>query len=226
MLERSSPFVNRILRLLTLAAVLAPTLPAIAAAEPRLFGFDKSHSEVGFDIRHFFTKVHGRFNDYAGSIAYDPGNLEASTVSVSIADSSIYTANDRRDSDLRSPNFFDVAKNPTITFKSTKVIPGKDASHFQVAGDLNMHGVTKPVTLDVEFLGMGPVAVSGRSMGTQAGFVGKTTIKREDWGITWNRTLDQGGMMLGEDVEITLNIAAVSQDKPAAPAAAPAADKK
>lgn len=218
---------NRILRLLTLVAALAPTLPALAAAEPRLFGFDKSHSEIGFDIRHFFTKVHGRFNDYAGSISYDPAHLEASTVSVSIADSSIYTANERRDSDLRGPDFFDVTKSPTMTFKSTKVIPGKDASHFQVAGDLTMRGVTKPVTLDVEFLGMGPVAISGRSMGTQAGFVGKTTIKRQDWGLTWNRTLDQGGMMLGDDVEITLNIAAVSQEKPpAAPAAAPAPEKK
>ncbi|HEY6866933.1 MAG TPA: YceI family protein [Candidatus Eisenbacteria bacterium] len=217
---------TRFLPPLTLAAVLALSLAPLAAAEPQNFGFDKAHSEVGFDIRHIFTKVHGRFNDYSGSVSYDPANLTASSVEVSIADSSIYTANERRDNDLRSPNFFDVAKNPAITFKSTKIIPGKDANHFQVVGDLGMHGTTKPVTLDVEFLGVGPVGVNGHSMGMQAGFIGKTTIKRQDWGITWNRTLDQGGMMLGDDVEITLNIAAVSLDKSPSAPAAPAAEKK
>jgi polyisoprenoid-binding protein YceI len=218
------------------AAATAPTAaptttPAAAttATGPKTFVFDRAHTEIGFNIRHFFNKVHGRFNDYGGQFTYDPSNVSASTVEVTIADSSIYTANDRRDADLRSPNFFEVAKYPAITFKSTKVIPGKDENHFQVVGDLDMHGVKKPVTLDVEMLGMGPVAIGGRAMGVQAGFSASSTIKRQDWGITWNRTLDQGGVMLGDDVEIVISVAARTQDQPPPQAAAPAtppADKK
>ena len=210
----------RLHRILPLAVLLSLTTAALAAAEPITMVFDRAHSEIGFNIRHFFNKTHGRFKDFSGTIAYDPGTLAASSVEVSIVDSTIDTANERRDGDLRSDNFFDVAKYPTITFKSTKVIPGKDATHFQVVGDFNMHGVTKPVTLDVEQLGFGAVGIGGHAMGTQAGFYATTTIKRQDWGITWNRTLDQGGVMLGEDVDIVLSIAAKTPE-PARPAGAP-----
>ena len=217
----------RLHRILPLTALLSLTVAALAVAEPVTLVYDRAHSEIGFNIRHIFNKTHGRFKDFSGTIVYDAANLAASTVEVSIVDSTIDTANERRDSDLRSENFFDVAKYPAITFKSTKVIPGKDAAHFRVTGDFNMHGVIKPVTLDVELLGVGPVGVGGRSMGTQAGFYATTTVKRQDWGITWNRTLDQGGVMLGDDVEIVLSIAAKTPEapKPATPAAA-ASDKK
>ena len=214
---------NRILRVLPSVALLVLAGASLAAAEPVTMVFDRAHSEMGFNIRHIFNKTHGRFKDFSGTIVLDPAKLTSSTVEVSIADSTIDTANDRRDGDLRSDNFFDVAKYPTITFKSTKVIPGKDANHFQIAGDFNMHGVTKPVTLDVEMLGFGPVAVNGHSMGTQAGFLATTTIKRQDWGIVWNKTLDQGGVMLGDDVDIVLSVAAMT---PPPPRPAPTADKK
>ena len=152
-------------RILSLAALAA--FAAAASAEPRTYQIDPAHSEVGFDIRHFFAKVHGRFDDYSGTIIFDPANLAASTVEVAIRDSSIDTAQEKRDKHLRSQDFFWVEKYPALTFKSTKVIPGPDSSHFQVAGDLTIRGITKPVTLDVEYLGMGRVAIGGNSLGTQ-----------------------------------------------------------
>jgi polyisoprenoid-binding protein YceI len=212
---------NRILRVLPTAAFFILATASLAAAEPVTMVFDRAHSEVGFNIRHFFNKTHGRFKDFSGSIVFDPGQLAASTVEVSIVDSTIDTANERRDGDLRGENFFDVAKYPTMTFKSTKVIPGKDANHFQVQGDFTLRGVTKPMTLEVEMLGFGPIAIGGHSMGTQAGFLATTTIKRQDYGIVWNKTLDQGGVMLGDDADIVLSIAATTPPPPR-PAGAPA----
>jgi polyisoprenoid-binding protein YceI len=197
----------------TLAALALAALPLAraASAEPVTLQIDRAHTEVGFDVRHFFNKVHGRFTDFDGTIVYDPKNLAASSVAVTIRDSSINTANDRRDNHLRTQDFFWVEKYPTITFKSTKVLPGKDDKHFQVQGDLTIRGVTKPVTLDAEFLGMAGTAIGGMDLGTQAGFTATLTIPdRKEYGLVWNKSLDQGGMMLGDDVAITLNVAAFS----------------
>jgi len=208
---------------LILAAALATLLgPAASRAEMKTYAIDRAHSEVGFNIRHFYNKTHGRFEDYSGTINFDPKNLAASTVEVTIRDSTIYTANDRRDQHLRTKDFFWVDTYPTITFKSTKVIPGKTESAFQVEGNLTIRDVTKPVTLDVEYLGMGPVSISGNSLGTQAGFYATTKVNRKDFGIVWNKTLDSGGTMLSDDAEIVLSIAAVNMEKPPA-AAQPAA---
>jgi polyisoprenoid-binding protein YceI len=204
---------------LLLVAVAAASLglsATFAAAEPKTFTIDRAHTEVGFNIRHFFTKVHGRFTDFQGTIVYDPKALTASSVEVTIRDSSISTGVDRRDGHMRTQDFFWTEKYPTITFKSTKVIPGKDDKHFQVAGDLTIRDVTKPVTLDVEFLGMGPVDIGGNSLGVQAGFDATTTVNRKDFGIVWNKTVDQGGAMLDDNVELVLNVAAFTPgDKPA-----------
>jgi polyisoprenoid-binding protein YceI len=193
-------------------AALAAAL-CVTSAEAMTFSIDKAHTEVGFDITHLFTKVHGRFTDFSGTILADPADVSASSVSVTIRDSSIFTANDRRDAHLRTADFFWVEKYPEITFTSTKVVPGKDASHFRVQGNLTMHGVTKPVTLEAEFLGMGAVGIGGNSMGTQAGFHATTTLNRKDFGLVWNKALDQGGMMLSDDVTLQLNVeAAQAQD--------------
>ena len=198
------------------AAMLALTLVAAplseASAATMTFTIDKAHTEVGFDITHFFTKVHGRFTDFSGTIVADPKDAAASSVEVTIRDSSVFTANERRDQHLRTAEFFWVEKYPEITFKSTKVVPGKDAKRFQVLGNLTIRGVTKPVTLEAEFLGMGPVAIEGKSMGTQAGFHATTTISRKDFGIVWNKALDSGGMMLADEVTITLDVAAMSME--------------
>ncbi len=193
------------------AALAALALTAAASAEPLTFTLDRAHTEVGFNIRHFFTKVHGRFGDFSGTFVYDPQNLAASSVTVTIRDSSINTENPRRDAHLRTQDFFWQEKYPTITFTSTKVVPGADDHHFQVAGDLTIRGISKPVTLAVELLGMGPVSLAGvGSQGTQAGFTATTTVDRKEWGIVWNKAVDQGGMMLDDNVELVLNVAGVS----------------
>lgn len=220
-------------RLLPLWSVLMLVASAAAAtAEPRPFRIDPNHSLVGFNIRHFFSRTPGRFKEFSGTIQLDEKNLAASSVEVTIQTASIDTENDRRNADLRSANFFHADTFPTITFKSTKVVPGPDKS-FLIYGDLDMHGVKKPVTLEATLMGIGQVAMGGRPPRTIAGFEAKTTIDRKDYGIVWNNVLDQGGTMLGDDVVITLQIEAIWMDPNAPqppggqrPAAPPAPDKK
>lgn len=214
-------------RFALLAAVLALLgTAAVAAAEPMPYKIDPNHTLVGFHIRHFFAKVAGRFKDFSGIINFDEKDLAASSVDVTIQTASINTENERRDADLRGPNFFLADSFPTITFKSTKVVPGPNNSAL-VSGDLTMRGVTKPVTLEANFLGSMPAM--GRKI---AGFDAKTTINRKDFNINWNRVLDQGGTMLGDDVAIELQVEASWMD-PNAPKPAmgqrppqPAGDKK
>jgi polyisoprenoid-binding protein YceI len=212
-------------RLILLFAPLALMLTAaVAAAEPQTFKIDTSHSNVGFNIRHFFSRVSGRFKEFSGNIQFDEKNLAGSSVDVTIQAASIDTGNERRDGDLRSASFFNTDTLPTITFKSTKVVPGPEKT-FLIYGDFTMHGVTKPVTLEANLLGVGQVAMGGRPPRTIAGFEAKTTIDRKDYGIVWNRTLDQGGTMLGDDVAINLTVEASPPMDPNAmrPAGAPAA---
>jgi polyisoprenoid-binding protein YceI len=192
------------LQIILATAIAAVVVSTAAVAAPEKFVIDPNHSLVGFSIRHFFTKVTGRFKEVSGTILYDAKDLSASSVDVTLQTASITTENDRRDADLRSPNFFEADKNPTITFKSTKVIPGKDNA-FQIEGDLNMHGVTKKVTLNATFLGAGDTGMMGR----RAGFEATTTVNRLDYGITWNKQVDATTKMLGDDVAITLSIEAM-----------------
>jgi polyisoprenoid-binding protein YceI len=190
-------------RALVLAASLTVMLAGLAFAEVSQFKFDPNHSEAKFSIRHFFTNVEGRFNTMSGTIQFDDKNWADSSVEATIDANSISTNNSRRDDDLRGDNFFDVANYPTITFKSTKVTKG-EGNAFTIEGDLTMRGVTKKVTLDATFLGVGEF---GR-MGTKAGFTATTKLNRQDYGIKWNRTFDNGSVMLGDDVAVTLNIEA------------------
>jgi polyisoprenoid-binding protein YceI len=201
-------------KLLHVAAVLALlSFASETSAAPLSFDIDKVHSQVGFSIRHLFSKVQGQFKEYSGTIVMDQAKPAASSVDVTIQTASIFTDNDRRDAHLRSPDFFAADSFPTLTFKSTKVVPaGKDK--YEVTGDLTMRGVTKSVVLDVEFLGMGEVAIGGQSMGTKAGFEATTSVNRHDFGINWNKTLDVGGVMLGEDVAISLHIEANLKQPP------------
>jgi len=219
-------------RMLSLAAIALVSFSSFALAAPVPYKIDPSHSEVSFRVRHFFSKTPGKFTDYAGKVLYDDKNLAASSVDVTIQAASINTNHEKRDADLRSANFFEVEKYPTLTFKSTKVVPGTDNT-FKMEGDLTMHGVTEPVVLDATFLGAAPVAIGGRDMGTRAGFEATTTINRKDFGIIWNRNLDQGGTLLGDDVQITLAVELVpdvatttaADAKPAATPAKPAETK-
>jgi polyisoprenoid-binding protein YceI len=199
--------------------LLALTFAAAAHAAPAVYTIDPSHSEVGFKVRHFFAKVPGHFNSFAGSITYDDQNLTASSVDVTIQTASINTNNERRDKHLRSEDFFRAEKDSTITFKSTKIVPGADATHFKIEGDLNMRGVSKPITLDAELIGVGAVGIGGNAMGTRAGFQATTTVNRKDWGVSWNKVLDNGGTMLDDNVAIELDIEAMRGQPAMAPKA-------
>lgn len=184
-------------RAVALAAVLAAS-PALGA---ETFAVDKGHSEVGFQIRHMMTKVRGRFTDFGGRIEADRAKPQASSVELIIQAASIDTANEARDKDLRGADFFDVEKHPTITFKSTRITPkGKDA--YDVTGTLTMRGVSKEITLPVTFLGF-----MKNQRGTDtAGFETTVTLNRKDFGITWNRTLDAGGVLLGDEVYVSISL--------------------
>lgn len=179
-------------------------LAAQALATPQTYEIDPVHSRVEFTIRHMFSKVTGDFGSFHGTINYDASAPAASTVVAEIDAASIDTNNDRRDGHLKSPDFFDVAKFPALSFTSTKLTPISDGK-FKVEGNLTMHGVTKPVVLDAAFLGAGP----GLDGVTRAGFEGLTKVDRKDYGIVWNKALDQGSTLLGDDVAISLEIEAV-----------------
>ncbi len=197
----------------TLALALAPAARPRGAAAPDptgTYAIDKVHSEVSFRVRHLVTKVRGRFDDFAGTIDVNGQKPEASKVELTIRTASVTTEVEARDKDLRSPNFFDVEKYPEIRFVSTKIAPaGPDA--YTVTGNLTLHGVTKEVTLPVSFLG-----VTKSPWGdTRAGFELTTTLNRKDYGMNWNKALDQGGYLLGDDVAISISLETVLQ-KPAA----------
>jgi polyisoprenoid-binding protein YceI len=166
---------------------------------------DKVHSEVGFQVRHFVAKVRGRFTDFTGTVVADPAKPEASTVEFAIKTASIDTGNENRDKHLRTPDFFDAEKFPEITFKSTKVkAVAKD--RFDVTGTLTMHGVAKEVTLPVTW---GGVMTDKNREGKEifkSGFDTTTTLNRKDYGITWNKALDAGGTVLGDDVLVTISL--------------------
>lgn len=188
-----------------LVATLAAASPA--AAIPVTWKVDQAHTEVGFDVRHFFSKVHGVFHDMQGAIVFDDKDPSAITVEASVRVASVDTGNRNRDADLQTPDFFNAATDSILSFKSTKVEKvGK--TKYRVSGDLTMRGVTKAVVFDAEFLGSSDVSIEGKSWGAKAGFSATTVVNRKDWGINWNKALDNGGMMVGDDVTITLNVEA------------------
>lgn len=187
------------------ALSLALLLPALALADPAVYKVDQDHSGVSFTIRHFVSNVPGRFKDFDGVIKYDKDNPAASSVSFTVQAASIDTDNDDRDKHLRSADFFDAEKFPTLTFSSTSV-KAVDADTLEVTGDLTVKGVTKKVTVPVEILGVmkGP-------RGEKAGFESSFKIERKEHGVTWNRVLDTGGAVLGEDVKVNISIEADRQ---------------
>lgn len=162
---------------------------------------DASHSDISFRIRHFMSRVRGTFTQWSGTITGDPADWSGGSVTVTIQAASIDTRQERRDADLRSDNFFDVAKYPTITFQSTKV--EMQDSTIRISGDLTIRGVTRPVVLEGTYLGL----MAGSR--PRIGFDARTTINRVDYGVTWNRVVEGGGVMLGDDVEIEIGIEAL-----------------
>jgi polyisoprenoid-binding protein YceI len=162
--------------------------------------FDPNHTSVEFVARHMLAKVRGRFNVYDGTIEIAERPEESSAV-VEIDASSIETKTDMRDNHLRSPDFLDVERFPTLTFRSTEVRP-TGGSSFRLVGDLTIRDVTRPVVLDAEFLGWGPGPQADSP--TKAFFSASTEIDREAWGLTWNVAVETGGWLVGRKVRIEI----------------------
>ena len=172
---------------------------------PRLFAatyqIDPEHTSISFKIRHLFSNVEGSFRQFEGSVEYEAGKPEQASAQATIQAASIDTHVEARDKHLKTEDFFDVEKFPTITFKSTKFTESSPESG-KLEGLLNLHGVEKPVELDVQIHGTGKDPWGN----TRAGFTGTVKINRKDFGLTWNKTVEAGQLLVGEEVIITLEV--------------------
>lgn len=178
-----------------------------AVLAPATYEIDRAHSQVSFKIRHLgISTVTGRFKDFSGSIVFDPQNPAASRATAAIKAASIDTDNERRDNHLRSADFFEVERYPDITFTGTRLRKGT-GGHYLLDGTLSMHGVTRPITLDVEHVG----TARGPDGKARVAFNATGMLDRTTYGLTWNRAVE-GGMLVGTDVQIQLELEAVQKD--------------
>ncbi len=184
---------------LTLAA-FATGLVSVASAAVETYAIDPVHSSVAFSVRHFLTRVPGHFAKFTGTITVDRDNLENSSVVATIDVGSVSTDNEKRDNHLKSPDFFDAAKFDSIAFKSTSWKKTGEGT-FDVAGDLTIHGVTKPVVLKVDLLGFGPGMMGAQLSGWDA----SVTLNRRVFGVNGPAML---GKALGDDVGVSITIEA------------------
>jgi polyisoprenoid-binding protein YceI len=166
---------------------------------------DPAHSSAQFVVRHMMiTNVRGGFSGVQGTVVYDPADLNASSVDVTIEKNTLSTGDTNRDTHVKSADFLDVEKYPTITFKSKKIT--KDGDNLKVTGDLTLHGVTKEVALNVE----GPTEEQKDPWGNiRVGASATTKIKRSDFGLTWNAALETGGIMLGDDLKLEVDVSLI-----------------
>ncbi len=188
--------------------ILAPALLVSAAAFAQTtYNIDSSHSAAQFSVKHMMiSTVRGEFSKVSGTVVYDPKNLAASKVDAVIQMDSVNTREAKRDEHLKSADFFDTAKYPTMTFKSRQVT--NSGGKLLVKGDLTLHGVTREVTLTLDAAPSQAKDPWGNTrMGTQA----TARINRKDFGVTWNQNLDGGGVVVGDEVNIILDIEAVQQ---------------
>lgn len=188
-----------------IVCILSVLFAGLAAAADT-YEIDPVHSKVGFSVSHMVVSdVDGRFNDFAGTIMVDEQDPAKSSVEVTVKIVSIDTGNEKRDEHLRSADFLDAAKHPAITFKSTKV--EKRGNGFAATGLLTIRGVTKTVT--IPFTAAGPVQdMQGK---TRRGFKGHLPLNRQDYGVSWSKRLDSGGLVVGDEVAVTLSIEAVKK---------------
>ena len=172
---------------------------ALQVPEPGIWAIDPTHTQAGFAARHLMvTKVRGRFTDVSGTATIGE-TPETSSVEVELRAASVDTGFGQRDDHLRSADFFDVERYPTLTFRSTRVQRTGERT-FKLHGDLTIRGVTRPVTLDAEYEGV----TSDPWGGQRAGFTASTEVNREDWGLTWNQALESGGVVVGKKVKIEI----------------------
>ncbi|MDA8021029.1 MAG: YceI family protein [Thermoanaerobaculia bacterium] len=191
-------------KLLLASLLLALLLTPGAFAQPIEFGIDAAHSAVSFKVRHFFTQVPGHFDTFDGAIVYDPAKPESSRVEMTIQAASIDTGNENRDQHLRSADFFEVETYPTVRFESVSVT-AKGDGELEVLGDFTLHGKTKRMTVPVSVLGL------MRGEQARAGFSAEFTIDRKEFGVSWNRALDNGGTILGDEVKVTIDLEVVEK---------------
>jgi polyisoprenoid-binding protein YceI len=193
---------------LLLAGLLAIgcALPSYADA----YKIDPAHSSANFSVKHLMiSNVSGQFSKVNGTVEYDPKNPKAAKVEATIDVSTVDTHEPKRDDHLKSPEFFDTAKFPTMTFKSTKVLSAAKG-HLKLAGDLTIHGVTKEVTLNVD----GPSdSIKDPKGKERRGASATTTIDRKEFGLTWNKAMDNGGVMIGEQIPITIDVEMMQEPK-------------
>ena len=191
-------------RRLIIAAALALSAPALAAT----WQIDPAHSNVSFSVRHMMvSNVRGEFTKVSGTVEGDEKTPTQAVINATIDATSINTREAKRDDHLKSADFLDVAKYPTITFKSKKIEPS-GSGQFKVTGDLTLHGVTKEVVLDVSDV----TAPIKDPMGkTRAGAQASTKIDRKDFGINWSKVIDGGGLMVGDEVAISIDVEATTQ---------------
>jgi polyisoprenoid-binding protein YceI len=188
-------------RIMTVSCIIALVLGYSTAADAANWKVDQSHTTVGFSVSHIFTSVQGRFDRFDGTIVFDPEEPESAVVRANVEASSINTNNAKRDKHLRSDDFFNVEKHPILSFESTGGVREMKENRGKLAGNLTIHGVTKPVVFDVTFRGQGKDPWGN----TRAGFVAKLTIDRKDYGLNWNELLETGGLLVGEEVEIRID---------------------
>jgi len=170
------------------------------------WNIDVSHSAIHFYVRHMvISKVHGRFAKWSGSLQVDEQDLTRSSVDVRIDASSIDTQVAERDAHLRSADFLDVAKYPEMTFRSRRIERAGDG--YRVFGDLELHGIVRPIVLDAEFAGTGKDPWGNE----RAGFSAKASLDRREFGLVWNAALETGGVLVGEKVEIAIELEAVKE---------------
>ncbi|MEB3236431.1 MAG: YceI family protein [Candidatus Sericytochromatia bacterium] len=197
------------MRLASAALLAFATFAALpATAAPVTYAIDDMHSAAHFKVKHLMvSNVRGSFPAIKGSVVYDAAHPEKSTVEATIDVSSVDTGNAKRDGHLKSPDFFDVEKFPTMTFQSTRVVKAtKDG--LSVLGNLTLHGVTKPVTLQVAL----PAKAAKDPWGNmRTGTEATTHIDRRDYGLTWNKNIETGGVLVGEDIAITLEVELIQQ---------------
>ncbi len=188
-------------------ALLLSLVPFAALAQPTTWAIDPAHSQATFSVRHMvISTVRGEFQKTSGTVHLDEADLPHSTVEATIDAASINTHVEARDNHLRSPDFFDVAKFPNITFKSTRVEKAGEGK-LKVTGDLTLHGITRPVVLEVE----GPTAAIKDGKGLRRGLTARTTINRQDYGLRWNKAVE-AGPIAGDEVKIEIDAEMVAPE--------------
>ena len=186
-------------------ALLFGMLVAVSNADAATYKIDQVHSSVGFKIKHLtISSVTGRFTDFSGTFAYDPADVAASKAEAEIVVTRINTEEVKRDDHLRSPEFFDIVQFPEIKFISTEIRDPSPES-FKVTGNLTIHGVTKPIVLDVTFGGI----VKDPYGHERAAFSATAKINRRDFGLNYNKALEAGGLLVGEEVTINIEVEGV-----------------